>query len=213
MLPAMPSPTVVLLVRHGKTPTTGARLPGRAPGLHLAEEGRRQAEAVARRLAGLRRLAAVYASPLERARETAAAIASAHGLAVRVDRDLADCDTGAWTGRPLGALRRRREWATVQRQPSAFRFPDGESFVEMLARMVGALARMVERHRGRTVVAVSHADPIKAALANVLGLHLDLFQRIVVAPASVSAIAYGREGATVLAVNALAADVAGLGPS
>ena len=101
----------------------------------------------------------------------------------------------------------------MQRQPSAFRFPDGESFVEMLARMVGALARMVERHRGRTVVAVSHADPIKAALANVLGLHLDLFQRIVVAPASVSAIAYGREGATVLAVNALAADVAGLGPS
>lgn len=210
MLPAMPAPTVVLLVRHGQTPTTGTRLPGRAPGLHLAEEGRRQAEAVARRLAGLRRLAAVYASPLERARETAAPIARAHGLAVRVERGLADCDTGAWTGRPLGRLRRRREWAIVQRHPSGFRFPDGESFVEMLARMAGALARIVERHRGGTVVVVSHADPIKAAVAHALGLHLDLFQRIAVAPASVTAIAYRAEGPTVLAINALA-DAGGLG--
>ena len=210
MLPAMPAPTVVLLVRHGQTPTTGARLPGRAPGLHLAEEGRRQAEALARRLAGLRRLAAVYASPLERARETAAPIARAHGLAVRIERGLADCDTGAWTGRSLGRLRRRREWAIVQRHPSGFRFPDGESFVEMLARMAGALARIVERHRGGTVVVVSHADPIKAVVAHALGLHLDLFQRIAVAPASVTAIAYRAEGPTVLAINALA-DAAGLG--
>lgn len=212
ILPAMPAPTVVLLVRHGQTPTTGARLPGRAPGLHLAEEGRRQAEAVARRLAGLRRLAAVYASPLERARETAAPIARAHGLAVRVERGLADCDTGAWTGRSLRRLRRRREWVVVQRHPSGFRFPDGESFVEMLARMASALARIVERHRGRTVVAVSHADPIKAAVAHALGLHLDLFQRIAVAPASVTVIAYRVEGPTVLAVNALA-DAGGLGLS
>jgi probable phosphoglycerate mutase len=212
MLPAMPAPTVVLLVRHGQTPTTGARLPGRAPGLHLAEEGQRQAEAVARRLAGLRRLAAVYASPLERARETALPIARAHGLAVRIERGLADCDTGAWTGRSLGRLRRRREWAIVQRHPSGFRFPDGESFVEMLARMAGALARIVERHRGGTVVVVSHADPIKAAVAHALGLHLDLFQRIAVAPASVTVIAYRAEGPTVLAINVLA-DAGGLGLS
>ena len=209
----MPPATVVLLVRHGQTPTTGSRLPGRAPGLHLADEGRRQAEAVARRLAGLRRAAAVYASPLERARETAAPIARALELAVRVDRALADCDTGAWTGRSLSALRRRREWAAVQRHPSGFRFPDGESFVEMLARMAAAVARMVERHRGRTVVAVSHADPIKAAVAHALGLHLDLFQRIAVAPASVSAIAYRPEGPTVLTVNAIAVDVDRLGLS
>jgi probable phosphoglycerate mutase len=212
MLPAMPAPTVVLLVRHGQTPTTGARLPGRAPGLHLAEEGQRQAEAVARRLAGLRRLAAVYATPLERARETALPIARAHGLAVRIERGLADCDTGAWTGRSLGRLRRRREWAIVQRHPSGFRFPDGESFVEMLARMAGALARIVERHRGGTVVVVSHADPIKAAVAHALGLHLDLFQRIAVAPASVTVIAYRAEGPTVLAINVLA-DAGGLGLS
>lgn len=209
----MPSPTVVLLVRHGQTPTTGARLPGRAPGLHLADEGRRQAEAVARRLAALRRPAAVYASPLERARETAAPIARAHGLDVRIDRDLADCDTGTWTGRSLGALRRRKEWAVVQRYPSGFRFPGGESFVEMLARMVAVLARMVERHGSGTVVAVSHADPIKAAVAHALGLHLDHFQRIAVAPASVTAIAYHREGPTVLTVNGDGADVRRLGLS
>lgn len=209
----MPPPTVVLLVRHGQTPTTGAKLPGRAPGLHLADEGRRQAEAVARRLAALRRPAAVYASPLERARETAAPIARTHGLDVRIDRGLADCDTGAWTGRSLSALCRRREWVAVQRYPSGFRFPGGESFMEMLARMVAALARMVERHRGRTVVAVSHADPIKAAVAHALGLHLDHFQRITVAPASVTAIAYRREGPTVLTVNADGADVRRLGLS
>lgn len=209
----MPPATVVLLVRHGQTPTTGARLPGRAPGLHLADEGRRQAEAVARRLAALRRPAAVYASPLERARETAAPIARVHGLGVRVDRGLADCDTGAWTGRSLHALRRRKEWAAVQRHPSGFRFPGGESFMEMLARMAEALTRMVERHRGRTVVAVSHADPIKAAVAHALGLHLDHFQRIAVAPASVTVIAYRREGPTVLTVNADGVDVRRLGLS
>jgi probable phosphoglycerate mutase len=208
----MPPATVVLLVRHGQTPTTGARLPGRAPGLHLAEEGRRQAEAVARRLAQLRRPAAVYTSPLERARETAAPIARAHGLTVRVDRALADCDTGAWTGRSLTALRRRKDWGAVQRHPSGFRFPDGESFMELLARMTAALARMVDRHRGRTVVAVSHADPIKAAVAHALGLHLDHFQRIAVAPASVTAIAFRREGPTVLTVNA-GVDVGRLGLS
>jgi probable phosphoglycerate mutase len=133
-------------------------------------------------------------------------------LCVRVERGLADCDTGAWTGRSLRRLRRTREWVVVQRHPSGFRFPDGESFVEMLARMAAALARIVERHRGRTVVAVSHADPIKVAVAHALGLHLDLFQRIAVAPASVTAIAYRAEGPTVLAINALA-DARGLGLS
>ena len=100
----------------------------------------------------------------------------------------------------------------MQRHPSGFRFPDGESFVEMLARMAGALARIVERHRGGTVVVVSHADPIKAAVAHALGLHLDLFQRIAVAPASVTVIAYRAEGPTVLAINVLA-DAGGLGLS
>jgi probable phosphomutase (TIGR03848 family) len=203
--------TVVLLVRHGLTATTGKRLPGRAPGLHLSEEGRRQADAVAARLARLPRVAAVYASPLERARETAAPIARARDLAVRIERGLLEVDVGDWTGASLARLRRRREWAIVQRHPSGFRFPDGESFLDVQARMTATLAGLVERHRGSTVVAVSHADPIKAAVAHALGAHLDHFQRIAVAPASVTAIAYHGHGPTVLTLNATGDGVAGLG--
>jgi probable phosphoglycerate mutase len=196
------TPTVVLLVRHARTATTGKRLPGRAPGLVLRPAGRREAEALAGRLAGVPRLAAVYSSPLERARETAAAIARPRRLAVRIARDLVELDVGRWTGLTLRAARKRPEWGAVQRHPSGFRFPDGESFTDMQARVVAAVGRLVARHAGQTVVAVSHADPIKAALAHALGIPLDLFQRLVVAPASVSAVAYGATGPTVLTANA-----------
>jgi probable phosphomutase (TIGR03848 family) len=198
--PSHPS-TLVLLVRHGQTPTTGARLPGRAAGLRLSGEGRAQAEAVAARVAALKRVDAVYASPLARTRETAGAIALACGLRVTVDRGLLECDFGDWTGQELKALRRTPEWKAVQRYPSGFRFPSGESFVEMQARMIAALARLRTAHPGGVVVAVSHADPIKAAVADALGTHLDLFQRIVISPCSVSAVLYGEEGPVVLTVN------------
>ena len=194
-------PTVVVLVRHGLTPTTGVVLPGRASGLHLADEGRRQAEVVAGRIAALHRVAAVYCSPLERARETATPIARARGLPLRNERDLVDLDVGAWTGLRLSRLRRKREWTNVQRHPAGFRVPDGESFIEMQARVTAALERLVARHRSATIIAVSHADPIKAAVAHALGVPLDLFQRIMIAPASVSAVAYDGAGARVLAVN------------
>jgi len=197
----------VLLVRHGQTATTGTTLPGRAPGLRLADPGRREAEAVAARLARLPRLAAVYTSPMERARETAALIARARGLPVRVERGLNECDTGAWTGRLLRELRRTAEWRIVQRHPSGFRFPGGESFLEMQTRVTSALGRLVERHPGETIVAVSHADPIKSAVAHALGSHLDLFQRIVVSTASVTAIAYRATGPVVLTVNSVDGDV------
>jgi probable phosphoglycerate mutase len=203
-------PTLVLLVRHGLTPTTGRLLPGRAPGLHLSDEGRRQAEAVARRIATLPRVAAVYTSPLERARETGAAIARARRLALRVERGLLELDIGDWTGRSLRRTARGPEWQAVQRHPSGFRFPGGESFIEMQARVVGALGRIVARHRGQTIVAVFHADPIKAAVAAALGVHLDLFQRIAIAPASVTAIAYRAHGPVVLTVNSTDGDLAGL---
>ena len=101
--------------------------------------------------------------------ETAKPIAARLGLRVRVERGLLECDFGAWTGAKLGALRKRREWRTVQAFPSSFRFPDGESFVEMQARMLSTLDRLAERHRGETFVAVSHADPIKAAVAATAG--------------------------------------------
>lgn len=205
--------TLVLLVRHGQTPTTGATLPGRAKGLRLAEAGVIQAGAVAARIAGLTNVAAVYASPLERTRETAAPIARALGLRVKVDRGLLECDFGDWTGAKLADLRRKPEWQTVQRYPSGFRFPGGESFPEMQQRMVAALDRLVAAHRGQTVVAVSHADPIKAAVANALGTHLDLFQRIVVSPCSVSAILHSPTGPVVLAVNSTGDDLKALVPS
>jgi probable phosphoglycerate mutase len=206
-------PTLLLLVRHGQTPTTGSTLPGRAAGLHLAETGQQQAEAVAERLTGVKRVAAVYASPLERTRETAAPIAKAFGKRVQVDKGLLECDFGAWTGRKLKDLVKKPEWRTVQRYPSGFRFPDGESFAEMQTRMVSTMQRLAAAHRGSVVVAVSHADPIKAAVAHALGTHLDLFQRIVVSPCSVTAILYGNEGPVVLTVNSITGPLSSLTPS
>ncbi|MCU1352141.1 MAG: hypothetical protein JWM05_1350 [Acidimicrobiales bacterium] len=203
----------MLLVRHGQTPTTGTTLPGRAPGLHLADAGRAQAERVAERIAKLRSVAAVYASPLERTRETAAPIAKARRLRVRADKHLLECDFGEWTGHALKDLSKKPEWRTVQRYPSGFRFPGGESFTEMQQRIVGGLERLTAKHRGETIVAVSHADPIKAAVAHAVGTHLDLFQRIVVSPCSVSAILYAPSGPIVLAVNSTGDDLGTLVPS
>jgi probable phosphoglycerate mutase len=193
----------VLFVRHGQTPTTGKVLPGRAPGLHLSDAGRAQAGAVADRLGRLPAVEAVYASPLERTRETAAPIAKARGLRVQAERGLLEADMGEWTGRELKALRRQREWKGVQGYPSGFRFPGGESFAEMQNRMVGTVERLRTAHPGATVVAVSHADPIKAVVAHALGMHLDLFQRIVVSPCSVTAVTFGDTGPMVLSVNSV----------
>jgi probable phosphoglycerate mutase len=122
-----PSPhgtsTLVLLVRHGQTPTTGKLLPGRASGLHLADAGHEQAATVATRLAELPRVDAIYASPLERTRETAAPIGKALKQRVHIDKGLLECDFGDWTGKELTALMKLPEWSTVQRAPSIFRFP------------------------------------------------------------------------------------------
>jgi probable phosphoglycerate mutase len=203
--------SVVLLVRHGLTPTTGIKLPGRAPGLHLSDEGRRQAEAAAERIGKVARIAAVYCSPITRARETAQPIGRAVKRALRIERDLADLDIGEWTGMSLKQAARRPEWETVQRNPSSFRFPGGESFPEMQTRMTSALGRIVARHPGQIVVAVSHADPIKAAVAQALGTPLDLFQRIMIAPASITVVAYRRGGPSVLTVNSLSGDLVWLG--
>jgi probable phosphomutase (TIGR03848 family) len=205
--PKGPAPTLLLLVRHGQTPSTGTTLPGRARGLHLADAGRAQADATAARIAPLKNVDAVYASPLERTRETAAPIAKKTGLRVQSERGLLECDFGSWTGAELKDLRKLPEWNAVQRYPSGFRFPDGESFLEMQSRIVGALAKITAKHPGKTVVAVSHADPIKAAVASALGTHLDLFQRIVISPCSVTAIWYTSGGPVVLATNSTGDDL------
>ena len=205
-MPRRPKPlpaTVVLFVRHGVTATTGKVLPGRARGLHLADDGRAQAQAVAERLAILKKVDAIYSSPLERTRETAAAIGKRLGLPVTTEKGLLECDFGDWTGAELKALSKLPEWSNVQRYPSGFRFPGGESFREMQTRVTTTIARLRERHPGHTLVLVSHADPIKAAGADATGTPLDLFQRLVISPCSVTAVAYGAGGPIVLSVNSL----------
>lgn len=212
--PAPPSTgTLVLLVRHGQTPTTGKVLPGRAPGLHLADAGREQADRAARRIAELKTVDAIYASPLERARETAAPIAAARGLKVQIDKGLLECDFGDWTGAELKALMKLPEWGTVQRAPSTFTFPNGESFTAMQTRMVSAIDRLRAKHAGGVIVLVSHADPIKAAVAHAMGTHIDLFQRIVIGTCSVSAVVYGTGSPIVLTVNSTGGSLAELRPS
>ena len=203
----------MLLVRHGQTSTTGTILPGRAPGLHLAEAGTTQAERAAVRIAELKHVDAVYCSPLERTKETAAPIAAARGLRARTERGLLECDFGEWTGQELKALMKLPEWAQVQRYPSGFRFPGGESFPEMQTRIVSTIDRLRAAHPKGVVVAVSHADPIKAAVAHAMGTHLDLFQRIVISPCSVTAIAYADSGPVVLTVNSTGSSLAELRPS
>ena len=200
----VPSPKTlrVLLVRHGQTPTTGQILPGRAPGLHLSDCGREQATAVARRLADAG-LAAIYTSPLERARETAEPTEQATGLTAIVEPALLECDFGAWTGQKLTALAKLREWRTVQQAPSTFRFPGGESFVELQSRMIALMERLRTAHRGQTVACFSHADPIKALLTHAVGTHLDHFQRVDVGTGSVSVVDWPARGAPVVrSVNA-----------
>lgn len=211
--------TAVVLVRHGLTPTTGQVLPGRAPGLHLSEAGTAQAKTLARHVADLRDqrrdprgseeeaaaapvVSAIYSSPLERTSETAAAIGEATGLSIQPEPDLIEMDMGDWTGLELRAAQQRPEWPRIQRCPSGFRFPGGESFAELQARLVAFVERVRSAHPGQLVVAVSHAEPIRVLAAHSLGVHLDLLQRIVVSPCSVTTVAYRDTGPMVLALNA-----------
>jgi probable phosphomutase (TIGR03848 family) len=201
-VPTRPSFTTVLLVRHGYTATTGIVLPGRAPGLHLAERGVAQAEVVAERLGAMaKKPVALYASPLERARETAAPIATTLALRTQIERGLLECDFGAWTGKRLNLLAKKPEWRAVQNAPSTFRFPEGESFTEMQLRMWTTLERLAAKHRNKTLIVVSHADPIKAAVTYAQGVPLDLFQRTVISTCSISAIGFTSSTPVVLCVN------------
>jgi probable phosphoglycerate mutase len=200
-MPQPPAPTVVIFVRHGQTSSTGKILPGRAAGLALADKGKQQAAAVADSFKDAKNVAAIYASPLQRTRETAAPIAKALGMKVTADKGLLECDFGDWTGASLAKLRKLPEWKAVQRNPSGFRFPGGESFAEMATRMSSTVDRFRAAHPGKTVIAVSHADPIKAAAATALGVPLDLFQRIDISPCSLTVIMYGHEGPFVHCVN------------
>ena len=194
----------VILARHGRTAAnaTGV-LAGRSKGIHLDDTGIAQARAAAERLTGLD-LTLVATSPLERCRETAKLLAPRTGAVS--DRRLLECDYGDWTGQELKLLSKDKLWRTVQAQPSAVRFPGGESLQEMSARAVASVrdrdtAVATERGDHAVWVAVSHGDVIKAILADALGMHLDAFQRIVVDPGSLSVVRYTPHRAFVITMN------------
>jgi probable phosphomutase (TIGR03848 family) len=218
--------TVVLLVRHGLTASTGKALTGWLPGISLDDRGRAQATALAGRLAQVP-LEAIVSSPLERCIETAGVIASgqvaseqataahrdADGMAVQVDDRFGECRYGDWTGQSLRKLARDPLWRVVQAHPSAVRFPgpDGEAMTAMQQRAVAAIREWNEKlGNDVTYVVCSHGDVIKAILADALGMHLDFSQRIQVDPCSLSVIRYTTLRPFVLRMNDTGGDAAAL---
>jgi probable phosphoglycerate mutase len=192
--------TTFFLIRHGVTAVTGSRLYGRTPGIHLDERGRRQAAALVERFEGVR-LTALYSSPLERCVETMEPLAEARRLEIRTSDALIEMDAGAWTGRTLRSLQRLKLWVTVQRNPSRFSFPGGESFVDAEARVLDEIERIASRHpRGRVAVG-THGDLVRVLISHYAGAHLDQFQRVMAEPASVSVVHLGEGVPRILLVN------------
>jgi probable phosphoglycerate mutase len=191
---------LLFLIRHALTPQTGDRLSGWTPGISLSDEGRKQAAGLAERMRPVS-LAAVYASPLERCVETARPLASSKGLRVRVRDGLGEVRYGDWEGRSLRALAQTKLWRQVMARPSEVRFPGGETIRETQARAVAAIEELRATHANKAVAALSHADVIRLLLAHYSGVHIDLYQRFVVAPVSVSALWLGAGGPRVFKMN------------
>ncbi|HEY0733600.1 MAG TPA: MSMEG_4193 family putative phosphomutase [Herpetosiphonaceae bacterium] len=193
--------TQILLIRHAVNDVMKAKkLAGWMPDVHINEEGRQQAQAVAERLRDMP-ITAIYSSPLDRTRETAEPLAQALGLEVQIREDIGEVQYGDWTGKSLEELSKLDVWKVVQLYPSGMRFPGGETIREMQARIVNQLESIAADHPREIVAVFSHADVIKAALAHYLGVHLDLFQRIVVNPTSVSVLRLTPYGPQVLRIN------------
>ena len=190
----------LLLIRHALNDWVGEKLAGWTPDVHLNDEGRSQAAALAERLADVP-LAAIYSSPLERTVETAQPLAEAHGLELQLRAGLGETRYGEWTGRSLKELQKEELWPVVQVYPAGARFPGGESLREVQARLVAELDTIRDAHPDETVAVVSHSDPIKLAVAHYVGLPLDLFQRLSISPASVTAFAFTRFGPRLVVMN------------
>ncbi|WP_104132737.1 histidine phosphatase family protein [Cryobacterium sp. M91] len=210
----------VILVRHGRTTAnTAGILAGRAAGVRLDQIGQDQAALTGKRLAVVP-LVAVVSSPLERCQQTAQLILDhqSGSPVMPIDDDLTECDYGQWQGRTISDLATEALWSVVQTQPSAVVFPGGESMAAMQARSVAAIRRHdaafeAQHGPGAVWVAVSHGDVIKSILADALGMHLDLFQRINVGPASVSIVQYGPKRPSVHATNTDGGDLSWLAGS
>jgi probable phosphoglycerate mutase len=179
--------TTLYLIRHAENDFMRQRkLAGWLPGIHLNDRGRAQAEGLVPLFDDVR-LEAVYSSPLERAIETASPLARSHGLSIQRRTALGETRYGRWEGQSISRLRRLKLWSQLQTAPSLVTVPGGESVRETQARIVGELERILPQHPG-AVACFSHADPIKLALAHYLGQPLDLFQRLMIEPASISAL-------------------------
>lgn len=193
---------IFLLIRHGENDyVKDGRLAGRMPDVHLNQKGQAQAQAVSDKLKGAR-VAAIYASPLERTIETANPIAAMLDLEVIPRSGLLEVDFGEWQGKTLKSLRRRKLWKVVQGAPSQMRFPGGESFAEAQIRIVQEIRLLAEQHKPKElVICVSHSDLIKLAVAYFIGLPLDMFQRLHVSPASITALMLSQMGGHLLTMN------------
>jgi probable phosphoglycerate mutase len=192
--------TLLLLIRHGTNDWVHGRLAGWTPGVHLNDDGRRQAGALAERLAFLP-IDAIYTSPLDRTVETAQVVAGPRGMPLRLIEGLGEVKYGEWQGAELKELYRHELWPGVQFYPSGTRFPGGETLGEAQMRMVATLDSLRAQHPKGIIAVFSHADIIKLALAYYIGMHMDLFQRLEVSPCSVSALFFTRMGPRLLAYN------------
>lgn len=194
---------LLLLIRHGENDfvKTG-KLPGQRAGIHLNERGQKQAQALGDGLKDVP-IKAIYASPLERAIETAEPIAKARNLQILQEPNLLDADVGRWQGKSLKVLRLTNAWKIVQHSPSRFQFPEGESFIDLQTRIANALENIIRKHnKPKDIIAVVfHADPIKLAVAHFLGLPLDHFQRLSCDTGSLSAIYANEMGANLVKLN------------
>ncbi len=192
--------TTFLLIRHATNDMVGKALAGWTPNVHLNEEGQAQALKLAERL-GEVPLKAIYSSPLERAVETAQPLAEQLGLEILIHAGVGEIQFGEWTGRTIKELADSPTWTNIQRFPSGTRIPGGETLREMQNRVVDALEALRVAHPNDIIAIFAHADVVKAMVAHYLGVHLDLFQRIVISPASVSIVTVGDSGPHVLCVN------------
>ncbi|EFO81657.1 Phosphoglycerate mutase [Oscillochloris trichoides DG-6] len=195
-----PTVTQVLLIRHGTNDWVGGRLAGWTPGVHLNAEGQQQALALSERLGDLP-ISAIYSSPLERCVETANTLAQPRGLPIRLVEQLGEVRYGEWQGGELKELARHKLWPGVQFYPSGTRFPNGETLGEAQMRVVQAIDTLRNQHPEQTIIICSHADLIKLAVAYYIGIHIDLFQRLVIDPCSLTALRFERMGPRLLTLN------------
>lgn len=193
--------TLLILIRHGDNDfLKHHKLPGQLPGIHLNKRGLEQADLLAETLKALP-IGTIFSSPLERAVETAAPLASVKNLEIQQNSDLMDTDAGKWAGRSLSALRRSRQWEILQNNPSDFQYPEGENIQQVQDRVMEALQNIVSSYKKETIAVISHADPIRLAVAFYLGLSIGNFQKITISPGSVTFLQSTQKTTRLLATN------------